>query len=252
MKKQQTTSWGGVADWYDEAVSREGSYQQDLILPNLIRLMSIKKGDHVLDIACGQGLFAREFFKKGGTVTGIDISSELVTLAKEKSPKGIYYYVASAEAFPEVKDNSIDVVTIVLSIQNIDHVKKVFQECSRVLKPQGRLFMVMNHPAFRIPKASSWGWDENTKSQYRRVDRYLSESKETISMHPGDAPGIVTVSFHRPLQYYSKLLASTGFGIARIEEWESQKQSQPGPRAKAEDIARKEIPLFLLLEVRKC
>jgi hypothetical protein len=36
-----------------------------------------------------------------------------------------------------------------------------------------------------------------------------------------------------------------------MEEWESHKKSQPGPRAKAEDQARKEIPLFLYLEAVK-
>ena len=56
------TSWDGVADSYDAVVEQEGSYQRDLILPNVLRLMEIKKGDAVLDVACGQGFFAREFW----------------------------------------------------------------------------------------------------------------------------------------------------------------------------------------------
>ena len=87
--------------------------------------------------------------------------------------------------------------------------------------------------------------------QYRRVERYLSELHIPIQMHPGADPREKTLSFHRPLQSYAKALASAGFAIARIEEWNSHKKSQPGPHAKAEDLARKEIPLFLLLEAKK-
>ncbi len=42
-KKKAPTSWGNVAEWYDETVEQKGSYQKDLILPNLLRLMDIRK-----------------------------------------------------------------------------------------------------------------------------------------------------------------------------------------------------------------
>ena len=113
----------------------------------------------------------------------------------------------------------------------------------------------MNHPAFRIPKRSSWGFDEATGVQYRRIDGYLRESKEEIDMKPGSSqttkPDQVTVSFHRPLQYYTKLFAATGFAMSRLEEWISHKHSQAGPRQKEEDRMRSEIPLFLFMEIKK-
>jgi hypothetical protein len=62
---------------------------------------------------------------------------------------------------------------------------------------------------------------------------------------------IKTVSFHRSLQYYVKLFSKSGFAITRLEEWISHKQSQMGPRQKAEDVARKEIPMFMCVEVKK-
>jgi hypothetical protein len=113
------------------------------------------------------------------------------------------------------------------------------------------IYVVLNHPAFRIPKASGWGWDEQAKIQYRRIDRYLSESKTEIDMHPGEKRGERTISFHRPLQYYVKALGKAGFSVAALEEWNSHKHSEPGPRAAAEDRARKEIPLFLCLVAKK-
>ena len=70
-------------------------------------------------------------------------------------------------------------------------------------------------------------------------------------MHPGKKGSEVTISFHRPLQYFFKLFSKTGLSVTRLEEWISHKESQNGPRKVAEDKARKEFPLFLALELRK-
>ncbi len=262
-KKPVPTSWGNVAEWYDETVEQKGSYQKDLILPNLLRLMEIQKSEQILDLACGQGFFARAFQAAGAKVTGADISKELIEIAKTKSPKEISYHVASAESLPFLKDESVDKVVIVLALQNIEKFRETIEESSRVLTKKGTLYIVLNHPAFRIPKASSWefsaeggsasGGDAHKKknTQYRRIDRYLSELRTNIAMHPGSAPQEQTVSFHRPLQLYFKAFAKSGLAVLRLEEWISGKKSQDGPRGIAEDFARKEIPLFLTIEAQK-
>ncbi len=267
----KTTSWGKVAKWYDETVEQKGSYQQDLILPNLLRLMEIQKGERILDLACGQGLFARAFHAAGGKVVAADISKELIAIATEKSPKEIAYHTAPAEALPFLKNGSIDKTAIVLALQNIENLNETLAECARVLVPNGKLYLMLNHPAFRIPKESSWGFDEKANVQYRRIDRYLSNMKIEIEMHPGlNASGgrvgrtnssdefvlgrkqsEQTLSFHRPLQTYAKALFKQNFCVRRLEEWSSTKRSQKGPRAEAEDRARKEIPLFLTIEAQK-
>jgi ubiquinone/menaquinone biosynthesis C-methylase UbiE len=252
------TSWEHVAEWYDRLLEGDGAgtYQKELILPNLLRLMDLKPGDRVLDLACGQGFFTREFFKIAKNVTGVDASKTLIALAKEHSPSSghgkIDWQVAEADKLPFLKDGSIDKAVIVLALQNMEDIAGVFKECARVIKPGGSLFFVLNHPAFRIPKASGWGWDEKEKVQYRRIDRYISELKVPIDMHPGQkSGGGQTLSFHRPLQSYFKALGKAGFGVVGMEEWNSHKKSEPGPRAVAEDRARKEIPLFLCLVCRK-
>ncbi|MEY4731304.1 MAG: hypothetical protein RL681_250 [Candidatus Parcubacteria bacterium] len=258
------TSWGGVAGWYDNLLERSGdTYQSKVILPNLLRLVDPHPNELIVDIACGQGMFSRALANNKATVIGVDISKELIALAKKKTLPNAEFHVAPAHAMPFVQTASADKAVIVLAIQNIENFADVFAECRRVLKPAGHLSLVMNHPAFRIPGRTSWEWDEPNAMQYRRVNAYLSDSRAAIDMHPsqsrsGDdrsrennaAPGKRTISFHRPLQVYMKALAKHGFAIVKLEEWISHKKSEPGPRAKAEDRARKEIPLFLYLEAK--
>lgn len=248
------TSWGKVAQWYKNLLEGEGTYQKEVILPNLLRNLGIKKGETVLDLACGPGFFADEFLKAGAKVVGADISQDLIDIAKQETSPKIRYFTSAADDLSFLPDGSVDKAVIVLAIQNIENVQGVFKECGRVLRPGGKLFLVMNHPVFRIPKASSWGWDAERGIQYRRVDRYLSESKVKIQMHPSISSGRMlspkdyTISFHRPLQFYFKLLDKNNFCVRRLEEWISNRISDPGPRSQAENRSRKEIPLFLFLE----
>lgn len=249
-KPTKTTSWDNVAHWYDTLLAGEDTYQARVILPNLLRAMAIKKGERVLELGCGQGFFTQAFFKEGAQTTGVDLGKDLIALAKKQSPKEITYIAHSAEDLSNFPDKSFDKIALVLSLQNIEAPHKVFKECARVLAPGGNIFIVLNHPAFRIPKSSAWGYDEVTKTQYRRIDRYMSEAKVAIEMNPSKKGGAVTTSFHRPLQFYFKQLANNGFAVARLEEWLSHKESEQGPRKAAEDRARMEIPLFLFLEAR--
>ncbi len=250
-RKKETTSWGGVAEWYNSYLeTTEDSYQKQVILPNLLRVLNLKEGTKVIDIACGQGFFSREFAKAGAEVVGSDLAQNLITQAKKLSPKTIQYYVSQADNLNFTKNATFDAATIILAIQNIKNIDGVFAEAKRVLKPGGRLVMVLMHPAFRIPQHSSWGFDEETRQQYRRIDTYLSAQKVELLVHPGKKGSATTVSYHRSLQDFSKALFKAGFAVTRLEEWISHKQSQKGPRQKTEDAARKEIPLFLMIEAR--
>ena len=259
-----------MADWYDDLLSNDAnSFQKNVLMPNLIRIVDPKKGMTILDLACGQGYFSRAFHQNGATVIGYDISKELITLALEqekKRPAGepkIQFHATPADSLPFMQNNSVDVVTIILALQNIENIHGVFAECARVLKPGGRVVMVINHPAFRIPQRSDWGWTASPKAaqskgneevMYRRLDAYMSDDKIEIDMTPGEKDVTkkkFTVSFHRPLQSYFKVLSKSGLAVTRLEEWISHKKSQPGPRATEEDRMRKEIPLFLCLEARK-
>lgn len=245
------SSWGEVASWYDSLLEGVDTYQTQVILPNLMRVLGLRPGEKVIDIACGQGFFTRACAQAGAVPVGADISRELIALARAQSPKDLSFHVAPAHQLGFAKDGAYDTALIILALQNIEHIDAVCAEANRVLSSNGRMVLVLNHPAFRVLKHSSWGYDAHAQVQYRRVERYLSAKKVFVDMHPGKKDGPQTVSYHRSLQDISKALHKSGFAISRLEEWISHRVSGKGPRQKAEDTARKEIPLFMMLEVCK-
>jgi len=160
------------------------------------------------------------------------------------------YRVGDARELSHLPENTFAAAACLLAIQNIHPIAPVFASVARVLRPLGRFVVVMMHPAFRNPKETHWGWDDQQKVQYRRVDRYLTPRKEPIVTHPGKGKEY-TWTFHRPIEAYVKPLRNAGLLIDAIEEWPSHKTSTSGPRAPAENVARKEIPMFLAIRAIK-
>jgi len=244
------THWGPVADWYDQLVGESGSeYHREVVLPGVLRLLAPHPNQHILDVACGQGVLARLLATKGARVTGVDASLELIKSARQRADAStqLSFHVADARDLSFLPENEFDSAACILAIQNIHPIQPVFHGVARALKPAGRFALVMMHPAFRGPKETSWGWDEKPKVQYRRIDRYLIPRKAPITAHPGAKTGEYTWSFHKPIESYVKALRNSGLLIDALEEWPSHKTSTSGPRAAAENVARKEIPLFLAL-----
>jgi len=54
--------------------------------PVLMKLLGVGAGDSVLDVACGAGRYARALANRGVRVTGVDLSDELLEVARERSP----------------------------------------------------------------------------------------------------------------------------------------------------------------------
>ncbi len=242
------TSWGKEASWYAEHLEQGDTYHAKVILPNLMRIVAPASRMHILEIGCGEGFFARAFADAGASVIASDVGKELIAVAQEKGG-GPEYFVSPAEDLSWVRLRSMDTVVAVLTLQNMEYIEPVMKEVAKTLRPGGRFIFVLNHPTFRIPKATEWGYDEARGVQYRRIDGYLSARSEKMDMHPGKRGGkSFTYSYHRSLQDYMKALRSAGFAITRLEEWISHKTSEPGPKAKAENTARKEFPLFMLVE----
>ena len=250
-RERNDTSWENSAQWYDRLIGERGSeLYQSVVLPGAIELLNPQRGEQVLDIGCGQGVFSRALATKGCQVTGIDAAATLVKKAKEyPSRTPVKYLHRDAAALHGL--GPFDAISAILCIQNMQHLPKVCAAAAEALKSGGRMLWVMNHPAFRIPRQTSWGFEEERKIQYRRIDAYSSPMTIPIVMHPGQKDSESTVSFHHSLTDLMAPAFNAGLMLGGLQEWHSHKASQPGPRAKAENRARNEFPLFLALLWRK-
>ena len=249
--KKELTLWDQASRWYDSLVGGQGTdFQKDIIMPGVFRLLEVRKKDRVLDLACGQGVFSRYLARKGIHVEGLDSSSELVKYARARSGPSIRYHVGDAGDAENFEADRFDGIACLMAIQNIEKMDLLFKRASRWLKTGKHFVVVMTHPCFRIPRQSNWGWDDEKKLEYRRVDHYMTETTVPILTPPFADSKSFTLTFHRPLQSYIEALVRAGFCVDAMEEWVSNKNSLPGKRAKAENRARKEIPLFLALRAR--
>lgn len=282
------TGWADAAEWYDQLVGEEGSeYHREVVIPGTLRLLGNVAGRRVLDVACGQGVLSRALYAAGATVVAVDASGPLIDIARRRNADLAAsavlppdYRVGDATKLSCVPETDFDLAVCMLAIQDLHPHGPVFEQVAHRLraawpdtfpgqgtdagltdgKPQasggchggvGRFVVVMMHPAFRSPKATRWGWDRVEGVQFRRVDRYLSTRKEPIVTNPGLKTGHHTWSFHRPLGDYVSAARKAGLLIDALEEWPSHKVSDSGPRAAAENLARKEIPMFLALRCVK-
>lgn len=151
MSKQQKTSWESSAKWYDEAVGEKGHYYHEhVILPNLLKSMELAKSEapKVLDIACGQGILARQI-PKGVPYLGIDISPTLIQSAKERADKKHHrFQVQDATKQMALPERDFTHAMIILALQNIADPLQVLKNIEKHLAPGGSFSSSSTTPVF--------------------------------------------------------------------------------------------------------
>ena len=251
-QQPQDTSWEAIAHDYHEAVDCEGHfYHKQVILPNLLPKFRFSPTSSLVDIGCGQGILEKHV-PQTLSYLGIDLSPSLVRFAKKSASSRSHCFLHHdmTKPLPTTYHNRFSDAVAILSLQNMESPEQAISHTAKLLAPQGRLFIVLNHPCFRIPRLSSWLYDEPKKLLSRKIDRYLSPLAIPIVAHPGEKYSETTYSFHFPLSYWTKALSDNHFLIENIEEWISPKNSS-GKRARAENLCRKEFPLFLFISALK-
>ena len=104
-------------------------------------LADVKEGELVLDISCGTGNYSLELKRRGARVIGLDISSEMLSIAKRKAEKeGLKIdFIRADAAMPPFKDNSFDLITSILILEFADKPDKMIEGWKNLLKPDGRI-----------------------------------------------------------------------------------------------------------------
>lgn len=107
------------------------------------------RGARVLDVGCGGGLLAEAMAREGATVLGLDLSSELIDIAKlhrlETMQGGarldLDYRVQSVESLAEAEHGTFDAITCMEMLEHVPEPGSILDACARLLKPGGRLFI---------------------------------------------------------------------------------------------------------------
>ena len=249
---QVKTSWDPLAEWYDGWMGQEGSKHHRLVLPTVLELLDLSKGDRVLDLGCGQGVLAKSVAQAGAEYVGVDASERLIGLAKQRHGDVGQFLIGDVTKLhylDEIQPESFEAAIFLLSIADIDDLDKAILAAANALKPKGKLIILMTHPAFRIPRQSGWGYDEPRKLQFRRVEQYLTPNKIPLKEYPGQQSG-VSMTFHRPLQAYFAAFRENGLVVDDLREISTSEWITPQTR-RAQARAVREIPLFLALRARK-
>lgn len=112
----------------------------------LIKQLISNKPEKVLDIATGTGDLAFNLLKKhDAEVVAVDISTNMMEIARQKAKKNninnVSFVEASAENLP-FNDNSFDAVMVAFGIRNFADLNKGLNEMRRVLKTKGKVFIL--------------------------------------------------------------------------------------------------------------
>ena len=211
-----SSSYDQIADWYNESV-RSDLLLYELFVPDLMRLIGNVEGQHICDLACGQGVIARHLAQMGASVIGIDVAGKLLEYARrdeESEPLGIVYLHDDAQTLSSIADATFEGVLCNMALVDIPDIDATCHTVHRILREGGWFAFSITHPCFLTP-VSTWEIAADG-SVSREVRGYFSEGFWR-SDNPRGVRGQVG-AYHRMLSGYLNALAEAGFLLERVVE----------------------------------
>lgn len=170
-------------------------------------------GTDAVDFGCGAGRSTRFLTSLGFRTVGLDISKEMVDIARSRDPGGAYRVIADGD-LSSVTDRSVDLVLSAFTFDNIpglDHRTHLLRSIRKLLSPKGRFVNIVSTPEIYIHE-----WVTFSTRDY-------PENKDA---RPGDIVRIVTTEYDdsRPVedilwphQQYLEVYAAAGLTVERTE-----------------------------------
>lgn len=155
--------------WYE---TKLGKFVDEVERECAFSLLSLVKGKRVLDIGCGTGNFSFKLAKRGYHVIGVDVSGEMLAIAKKRAAAdGLEIEFITMDAHRlDFADESFDCAFSMAVFEFLQDPEKALEEMFRVTEPGGTIIMGT------INRESDWGrlytspaFKENTVFKYAKL-----------------------------------------------------------------------------------
>lgn len=200
--------WDQKAAYWDERFGEGNVFHRELIAPPTERLLNVRPGEMVLDIACGNGAFSRRLAQLGASVVAFDFSAVFLERARARTIEyadRITYQVIDAgdEAqLLSLGEGRFDAAVATMALMDMATIDPLASALARLLKPGGRFVFSVQHPSFNsnattmVAEAEDRG-GEIVVTHAIKVRGYLTVPPGKGCGMPGEpAPHYY---FHRPL-----------------------------------------------------
>jgi ubiquinone/menaquinone biosynthesis C-methylase UbiE len=210
-----TKTYDDIAEWYDQWVGTH-SMREDPFFPAVEALLGDVAGQRICDLACGQGRVARYLADLGASVVGIDLSAQLLEIARrqeESTPRGIEYLHADARSLDAEALGLFEGVVCFMALMDISDLVPTLQGVARILQPGGWFVLAILHPCYHTALS---GEVETPAGMVRTIGRYFVEGYWRSDTRTGP-PGKIG-AYHRTLSTYVNALSEAGLQLVRLSE----------------------------------
>ncbi|MBN2386630.1 MAG: class I SAM-dependent methyltransferase [Anaerolineales bacterium] len=221
-------AWEANARAWDECMTDAGNdFVNVLCWPALERLLVVRVGQRVLDIACGNGLLSLRLANLGAEVVGFDFSANLIELARQRTAPdaAITYHVLDATEGSALENalggRPFDAALCNMALFDIADIDPLFATLPKLLKPGGIFVFSLTHPAFNNASAVHVAEELDVSGEIRtvysvKVGRYMTPYQARGLAIRGQPQ--VQVYFERPLEYYLNRGFRNNFVLDGFEE----------------------------------
>ena len=231
--------------WVQIIREHRDKYRNELTDPAMMRAIGKPAGLAVLDAGCGEGYLSRILATRGATVVGVDFSANLIEAARIQNATDalpISFDVASVDELPYA-DDTFDLVVCNHVVNDLYDPSKPIGEFARVLRPGGRLIILMLHPCFYNKHAER---DQATNGLIAS-SYFETRSIEQVFEVDGLTSPVANTAWFRPLEFYTEELCNSGFAITSLTEPHPSPEQVQADSWWSRGFTR---PLFMLLVAR--
>lgn len=166
----------------------------------------------LLDVGCGPGIHIKKYVERGAECIGIDLSTEMIKLAKNYCPAAKF---KTGNVYDlKFNDNYFDITTSSFVLDHVKDLEKAVKEVKRVLKSKGLFIFSIPHPITYMFRNSETGKFIPSNNYFDDKIFYYNVAKSGFKF-----PG-----FPRILQDYFQELFKQGFTLVEFRENKPKKE----------------------------